>query len=91
MVYQETKTVKLLIKFLVKLYSEADRKVIVVLDNLRVHHAKILKRWLEKPEIKKKIEVKYLPLSSPDLNPDEYLNNDLKGEFNKRPASKITG
>ncbi len=85
MVYQETMTVKLLIKFLVKLYSESERKVIVVLDNLRVHHAKILKNWLDKPKIKKKIEVKYLPAYSPDLNPDEYLNNDLKGEFNRRP------
>jgi len=85
MVYQETMTVKLLIKFLVKLYCEANRKVIVILDNLRVHHAKILKSWLAKPEVKKKIEVKYLPAYSPDLNPDEYLNNDLKGEFNRRP------
>ncbi len=51
MVYQETMTVKLLIKFLVKLYTEADRKVIVILDNLRVHHAKILKKWLGKPAI----------------------------------------
>jgi len=85
MVYQETMTVKLLIKFLVKLYTEADRKVIVILDNLRVHHAKVLKSWLEKPQIKKRIEVRYLPAYSPDLNPDEYLNNDLKGEFNRRP------
>ncbi len=85
MVYQETMTVKLLIKFLVKLYSEADRKVVVILDNLRVHHAKILKKWLDMPLIKKRIEVKYLPAYSPDLNPDEYLNNDLKGEFNRRP------
>ncbi len=85
MVYQETMTVKLLIKFLVKLYSNADRKVIVILDNLRVHHGKILKKWLEKPAIKNKIEVQYLPAYSPDLNPDEYLNNDLKGEFNRRP------
>ena len=39
----------------------ADRKVIGILDNLRVHHAKILKKWLDKPAIKKKREVKYLP------------------------------
>jgi transposase len=85
MVYQETMTVKLLIKFIVKLYTEADRKVIVILDNLRVHHAKILKSWLEKPKVKKRVEIRYLPAYSPDLNPDEYLNNDLKGEFNRRP------
>ena len=32
--------------------------------------------WLE--EHKERIEVFYLPAYSPELNPDEYLNNDLK-------------
>ncbi len=85
MVYQKNMNASLLIKFLVKLYTESDRKVIVILDNLRVHHAIILKEWLKKDKIKSRIEVKYLPAYSPDLNPDEYLNNDLKGEFNRRP------
>ncbi len=29
-----------------------------------------------------RIEVFYLPRYSPELNPDEYLNNDLKGQVN---------
>ena len=32
--------------------------------------------WLEKK--KDRIKVFYLPSYSPELNPDEYLNNDLK-------------
>ena len=30
-----------------------------------------------------RIEVFYLPAYSPELNPVEYLNNDLKGEVNE--------
>ena len=36
----------------------------------------VFKGWLE--EHKEHIEVFYLPAYSPELNPDEYLNNDLK-------------
>ncbi len=45
-------------------------------DNLRVHHAKVVKAWLA--EHKDEIEVFYLPSYSPELNPDEYMNCDLK-------------
>ena len=41
-----------------------------------MHHSKFVKAWLE--ENKEQIEVHYLPLYSPDMNPDEYLNGDLK-------------
>ncbi len=85
MIYQEKMNAALFIKFLVKLYSNSNKKIIVIVDNLKVHHAKLLTKWLSKPIIKKRIEVMYLPSYSPDLNPDEYLNNDLKGEINKRP------
>ena len=42
----------------------------------RVHHAKVFKAWLREHE--DEIEVFYLPFCSPELNPDEYLNCDLK-------------
>ena len=37
------------------------------------------------------IEVHYLPSYSPDLNPDEYLNCDLKTELAKRPERRVKG
>lgn len=43
-------------------------KIIVVVDNVRFHHAKLLKVWLEHHP---KIEIVYLPPYSPDLNPVE--------------------
>jgi len=88
MVYTETMTVGVLIKFLIMLYKSAGKKIVVILDNLRVHHAKILQNWLNKEKIKARIEVRHLPAYSPELNPDEYLNGDLKGEINRRPPAR---
>jgi len=65
-----------LIDFMMRLVKDAKRKVYLILDNMRVHHAKPVKEWLK--EHKKMIEVFYLPAYSPELNPDEYLNCDLK-------------
>lgn len=76
MLYEHTMNGKRLIEFMKRLVKDVDRKVILILDNLRVHHCKPVKAWLSKN--KEKIEIFYLPPYSPELNPDEYLNNDLK-------------
>lgn len=76
MLYEEAMNGKRLIEFMKRLVKDAGHKVILILDNLRVHHYKPVKQWLEKN--RDKIEVFYLPAYSPELNPDEYLNNDLK-------------
>lgn len=56
--------------------KDIDRKVFLILDNLRAHHSKAVKAWLQ-PR-KDRIEIFYLPSYSPELNPDERLNADLK-------------
>jgi transposase len=76
MLYQENMTSQVFIKFLSRLAKDAKRKVFLVLDNHRVHHSKIVKEWLE--QHKEQIELFYLPSYSPELNPDEYLNGNLK-------------
>lgn len=67
-------------KFLEKIVFEATvgvnnngrkRKILVVLDNARYHHAKIIQPWLE--EMKDVIELFFLPPYSPDLNAIEML------------------
>lgn len=65
-----------LIEFLEALIKDAGRKVFLILDNLRVHHSKPVKAWVA--ERKDKIELFYLPSYSPELNPEERLNADLK-------------
>ena len=64
------------------------KKVFLILDNLRVHHAKVLKPWLEAH--RDEIELFFIPSYSPHLNPDELLNHDLKANAvgRKRARSK---
>lgn len=66
----------ILIDFMKRLVRDSKRKVYLILDNLRVHHSKPVKKWLA--EHRNEIEVFYLPSYSPELNPDERLNADLK-------------
>jgi hypothetical protein len=77
-------------RFLKALVLDASgRKLHIIVDNLRVHHAKVIKRWLRRYQ--RSIEVHYLPSYSPDLNPDEYFNCDIKVELAKRPERRTKG
>lgn len=86
MIYKEKMRAQVLIKFMKQLIKGSDRKIYLILDNLRVHHAKLVKKWLG--EHPKEIEIFYLPSYSPELNPDEYLNCDLKAGVHSRPPSR---
>ena len=86
MVYQDTMNSQTLIKFLKRLIKDADKKVFLILDNLRVHHSKLVKEWLKDHE--DKIELFFLPSYSPELNPDEYLNCDLKAGVHSGPPTR---
>lgn len=66
--------------FLEKLVLDAERgytkqgkrkKILLVLDNARYHHAKLLQPWLE--EMENILELFFLPPYSPDLNAIERL------------------
>jgi transposase len=76
MVYDGTMTQGKLLDFMSRLIRDAHRKVFLILDNLRVHHGKIVAAWLARN--KDKIEVFFLPPYAPEINPDEYLNHSLK-------------
>lgn len=76
MMYQDAMNSEILIKFMTRLTKDAGSKVFLILDNLPVHHGKNVKKWLG--EHREQIEIFYLPSYSPELNPDEYLNGNLK-------------
>jgi len=76
MVYEKKMNQQLFIDFMRRLIRESKRKVFFIVDNLRVHHGKIVAAWLEKH--KDEIEVFFLPPYAPESNPDEYLNHALK-------------
>ena len=73
------------IDFLQRLCRSTRRKIFLIVDNLRVHHSILVKQWLE--ERTDKIELFFLPSYSPDLNPDEHVNADMKqGVGSKAPS-----
>jgi transposase len=80
---------KIMIGFMKRLVHGREKRVFLILDNLRVHHSKAVKKWLAENE--EKIQVFYLPSYSPELNPDELLNADLKQQVTKAapPRNKI--
>jgi len=79
--YREKMNQKLYIDFLKKLIKGSPGKVYAIMDNLPTHHGTLVKEWADK------IRLFYLPAYSPKLNPDEYLNNNLKHEMAKRDCA----
>jgi transposase len=71
-----------LISFLQRLIKDAGRKVFLILDRLPVHRSALVREWLAQHTAQ--IEVFYLPSYSPDLNPDEGLNADLKQHVTRK-------
>ena len=76
----------ILIDFLKRLIKDSPRKIFLILDNLRVHHSKPVKAWLA--DHSNRIEVFYLPSYSPELNPDELANADLKQAVTKKVPAR---
>lgn len=86
MIYSENMNSDKFIEFLKQLIKNNSQKTFLILDNLRVHHSYIVKDWI-KDNIDK-IELFFLPAYSPEKNPDEYLNCDLKQGLSAKPAPK---
>lgn len=76
MIFEEAMNQKKLIEFMGRLIRDIPRKVFLILDNLRVHHGKLVHKWLS--EHAERIKVFFLPPYAPEYNPDEYLNHALK-------------
>jgi transposase len=86
MIYSGALNVAIFLKFLQRLVRDATRKVILIVDNLRVHRAKVVMAWAVAN--KAKIELVFLPPYAPQHNPDEYLNNDVKQALARRATPK---
>ena len=76
MIYMDKMNSQTFLMFMKRLIKDAAKKIFLIVDNLKVHHSYIVKDWLKLHE--DKIELFFLPSYSPELNPDEYLNCDLK-------------
>jgi transposase len=81
MTYKGAMDAALFIVFLGRLIRTAGRKVLLIVDRLKVHDSAKVAAWVGAH--KDEIELFYLPGHSPEMNPDEYLNNDLKSKVNE--------
>jgi transposase len=58
---------KAFLRFLYKILSKyADQRIVMILDNVKIHHAKLLKTFLKKYTYE--LELVFLPPYSPNLN-----------------------
>jgi transposase len=67
------------LRFLKRLVRSAKGPVFLIVDNLAVHKTPPVEKWVE--ENSARIQLFYLPAYSPELNPDEYFNQDLKANI----------
>ncbi len=88
MVFKKRFTADVMIQFLRRLVRQAKRKVFLIVDGHPVHRSRKVKRWVE--EHKQQIRLVQLPGYSPDLNPDELLNQDVKSNAlgRRRPSNQ---
>lgn len=82
MIFHENFTSEIFLKFLNRLVQQAPRKTFLIVDRHRAHRSKKVQEWLTKNE--KAIRIFYLPGYCPELNPDEFLNQDVKTHLGKK-------
>ena len=76
MVFKRRFTAEVFIDFMRRLIRSVGRKIYLIVDGHPVHKSRTVKKWLTRHE--EQIRMILLPAYSPDLNPDEFLNHDVK-------------
>ncbi|SRR5712691_7651340 len=76
MVFDEEFRTPVFLKFLERMARQIRRKIFLIVDGHPVHRSRVAKAWLAKNE--HRLRVFFLPGYSPELNPDELLNQDVK-------------
>lgn len=88
MVFRGRFNAGMFIKFLVRLLKSARGRIFLIVDGHPAHKSGKVKKWVAGRG--ERIRLFYLPGYSPDLNPDEFLNNDVKSNAvgRRRPADQ---
>jgi len=89
MVFKERFTTPVCIRFLKRLIRHRRRRVYMIWDRHPVHRSAAVQQWLHAN--RRRIRMFFLPEYSPELNPDEYLNHDVKSNAlgRQRPADEL--
>ena len=76
MLFRETFTIPVFLKFLRRLLRHRKSRVYLIVDRHSVHKSGRVATWVARHH--KRIRLILLPAFSPELNPDELLNQDVK-------------
>lgn len=86
MLYTQKLTAQVFITFLERLIVKRTRRLIWIVDRHPVHRSNAVQQWLH--EHRDQIEIRFLPSYSPQLNPAEYLNCDVKQGVHTKPPTR---
>ena len=93
LVFRQRFTARVFLEFLRRLRRLTKRKLYLIADRHPVHQAARVKRWLAKHA--RQVQLFWLPPYSPELNPDELLNQDVKtnavGRMRPRDEQELLG
>jgi transposase len=86
--FEKNFTGEVMIDFLRRLLRHVGRRVFLIVDRHPVHRSRKVRRWVDKHH--ERIRLFFLPDYSPELNPDELLNQDAKSNAlgRERPRNK---
>jgi transposase len=90
MTYKGTMDSALFLEFLGRLLRTSTKKILLITDRLKAHEDVKVKEWIEAHH--DRIQIFFLPKYSPEMNPVEYLNHDMKQTINAEglPDNKNT-
>ncbi|NEQ25172.1 MAG: IS630 family transposase [Microcoleus sp. SIO2G3] len=86
MLYTQKLSAEVFIRFLERLIAKRERKLMWIVDRHPVHRSAVVQQWLH--EHQDKLEMYLLPPYSPQLNPVEYLNCDVKQGVHSKPPTR---
>jgi transposase len=88
MIFKNRFTTEVFLEFLRRLIRQAGRKAFLVVDGHPVHRSARVRRFVA--ENSKRIRLEFLPGYSPEINPDEYLDQDVKSNVvgRRRPPTQ---
>lgn len=86
MVFKERFTASVFKEFLKRILRQVKGNIFLIIDGHPVHRARAIKNWLD--DDGSRIHLFFLPGYSPELNPDEMLNNDVKSNSVGRRRAK---
>jgi transposase len=89
MVFRERFTAEVFVRFLRRLVRQSPRKVDLIVAGHPVHRSREVAAWVQRHA--DRIRLFRLPGYSPDLNPDELLNHDVKSNAlgRRRPSTRV--